>query len=84
LARSKKVDVIICLGCLVKGETMHFEYIAQGVSQGIARLNSTGNVPVIFGVLTCLTEQQALDRSVGPKNEGYGWGMAAVEMGLLE
>lgn len=77
-------DVVVCLGCLIKGETLHFEYICQGVAQGIAELNVDEEVSVIFGVLTCLTEEQARERTRNDKtNLGYQWGYSAVEMGLL-
>lgn len=80
----KKLDVVITLGCLIKGETMHFEYIASSVAQGLMDLNVSQHVPVVFGVLTCLTEKQAKDRSKGKNNHGYGWGYTAVEMALLK
>lgn len=83
LIKTKKVDAVVCLGCLIKGETMHFEYIAEAVTQGIMNLNLDIGIPVIFGVLTCLTEKQARARSTGKNNHGHGWGMTAVEMGLL-
>eukprot|EP01038_Epipyxis_sp_PR26KG_P007830 gene7830-10636_t len=82
LAASKRVDVIICLGCLIKGDTMHFEYIAQATSNGIMQVALESYVPCIFGVLTVLNKQQAIDRSEGEKNEGLSWGTSAVEMGL--
>ena len=66
---------------------MHFEYIAESVSHGIVNVSLERNVPVIFGVLTCLTEEQALDRAgLGAKgmNLGEEWGKAAVEMALLK
>lgn len=80
----KKFDAIITLGCLIKGETMHFEYIAASVAQGLMDLNVHENIPVVFGVLTCLNEKQALTRSRGKNNHGYGWGYTAVEMALLK
>jgi 6,7-dimethyl-8-ribityllumazine synthase len=80
----EKPDAVVCLGCLVKGETMHFEYIADAVTQGIMRLNLESGVPVIFGILTCRTEEQALARSRGENNHGYWWGKTAVEMALLK
>ena len=58
-------DAVIILGCVIRGETPHFDYICQGVTQGIARLNATGNVPVIYGLLTTENFQQAKDRSGG-------------------
>ena len=80
LAKDPEMDAVIAIGCLIKGETMHFEYIADAVAGGLMRLNIEGDTPVIFGVLTCLTEQQAVDRSSGDNNHGYGWGQSALEM----
>ena len=82
LAASKRVDVVICLGCLIKGDTMHFEYIAQATANGIMQVGLETYVPCIFGVLTVLNKQQAIDRSTGTHNEGLSWGKTAVEMGL--
>lgn len=85
LIKTKKPDAVVCFGCLIKGETMHFEYIAEAVTQGIMNLNLTTGVPVIFGVLTCLNEEQAKARSGNNKNNhGYAWGQTAVEMALLK
>ena len=84
MIEKENVDAVVCLGSLIKGETMHFEYIAEAVTQGIASLNIEAGVPVIFGVLACLNEEQAIVRSQGEKNQGHEWGMAAVEMGLLK
>ncbi|PIZ95185.1 MAG: 6,7-dimethyl-8-ribityllumazine synthase [Candidatus Magasanikbacteria bacterium CG_4_10_14_0_2_um_filter_37_12] len=83
LIREKNIDVIICLGSLIKGETMHFEYIADSVTKAIMRLNIDNDIPIIYGVLTCLTEQQAIDRSSESKNSGYEWGKAAIEMAKM-
>ncbi len=82
LAASKRVDVIICLGCLIKGDTMHFEYIAQATASGIMQVSLETYVPCIFGVLTVLNKEQAIVRSTGEKNEGLSWGTTAIEMGL--
>lgn len=82
LAASKTVDVVICLGCLIKGKTMHFEYISQAVSSGLMKVAVDSLVPCIFGVLTVGTKQQAITRSTGKSNEGLSWGPSAVEMGL--
>ena len=82
LAASKRVDVVVCLGCLIKGETMHFEYISQAVSMGLMQVSVDSFVPCIFGVLTVLNKEQAVKRCTGKSNEGLGWGSAAVEMGL--
>jgi 6,7-dimethyl-8-ribityllumazine synthase len=82
-------DAIIAIGVLIKGETMHFEYIADAVSHGLMRLQMEGNVPVIFGLLTLLSEEQGLMRAgIGgaSKKEGHNhgedWGNAAVELGV--
>lgn len=83
LIKKEKVDAVVCLGALIKGETMHFEYIAQAVSCGIMKVQLETGVPVIFGVLTCLNEQQARARSSGAKSHAYEWGLTAVEMGRL-
>ena len=80
----KGVDAVIAIGCLIKGETMHFEYICEAVTQGIMHLNTHTDVPVIFGVLACMNEEQARARSIGEHNHGYGWGQTAVEMALLK
>ena len=77
------VDAVVAIGCLIKGETMHFEYICDVVSTGLMQLGTDIGKPVIFGVLTCLTEEQARVRSIGEHNHGYGWGQSAVEMALL-
>ena len=83
LIEREKVDAVVCIGTLIKGETMHFEYIASAVSYGIMKLNVETGTPVIFGVLTCLNTEQARARSVGDNNHGYDWGRSAVEMALL-
>ncbi|MCJ1438881.1 hypothetical protein MMC27_008271 [Xylographa pallens] len=78
-------DAIIAIGVLIKGETMHFEYIADAVSHGLMRVQLDTGVPVVFGLLTVLTEEQALVRAGvqgGGHNHGEDWGAAAVEMGV--
>ncbi|ORY08108.1 6,7-dimethyl-8-ribityllumazine synthase [Basidiobolus meristosporus CBS 931.73] len=83
-------DAVICIGVLIKGSTMHFEYICEAVSQGLMRVGLDTGVPVIFGVLTCLNDEQALQRAGMGKggdkghNHGEDWGTAAVEMALLK
>lgn len=70
---------------LIKGETMHFEYIADAVSQGLMRAQLDLSVPVIFGVLTVLNDEQAKSRAgllSGSHNHGEDWGLAAVELGV--
>ncbi|KAL2141580.1 hypothetical protein VTI28DRAFT_2182 [Corynascus sepedonium] len=78
-------DAIIAIGVLIKGETMHFEYIAGSVSDGLMRVSLDTGVPVIFGVLTVLNDEQAKARAgliPGSHNHGEDWGLAAVEMGV--
>ncbi|KAI1317844.1 hypothetical protein EDD11_007646 [Mortierella claussenii] len=82
-------DAVICIGVLIKGSTMHFEYICEAVSQGLMRVGLDSGLPVIFGVLTCLNEEQALSRAGMDKagkghNHGLDWGSGAVEMALLK
>mmetsp|Transcript_77357 Transcript_77357/g.160803 ORF Transcript_77357/g.160803 Transcript_77357/m.160803 type:complete len:176 (+) Transcript_77357:83-610(+) len=87
LLATKKYDGVICIGCLIKGETMHFEYICEAVSQGIMRLNLDWKTPVIYGVLTVLNEEQAKARAglAGDgHNSGKEWGITLVESILLQ
>ena len=85
---SQPFDAVIAIGVLIKGETMHFEYISDTVSQGLMRVQLDTGIPVIFGVLTALTENQALVRAgIGKDgnkghNHGEDWGLAAVEMAI--
>ena len=75
------VDAVICLGCVIQGETRHFEFICQAVSQQIAKLNTDYNMPVIFGVLTTDTFEQAKARSGGKHgNKGVEAAIAAIKM----
>lgn len=81
LAASGRFDAVICLGCLIKGDTMHFEYIAGAAAHGIAEAGAATGVPVTFGVLTTLTDEQAILRSrPGPENKGREATLAAIEM----
>lgn len=78
-----KVDTVIAIGTLIKGSTMHFEYICDSVTHQLMRLQWEIKKPVIFGLLTCLTEEQGLARAgaiPGSHNHGLDWGAAAVEM----
>ncbi|HET9272004.1 MAG TPA: 6,7-dimethyl-8-ribityllumazine synthase [Vicinamibacterales bacterium] len=84
LAESGRVDAVICLGCLIKGDTMHFEYIADAATRGIADVGLATGVPVTFGVLTTLTDEQAEVRArPGDGNKGREAALAAVEMATL-
>jgi 6,7-dimethyl-8-ribityllumazine synthase len=81
LAETGRYDAVICLGCLIKGDTMHFEYIASAASNGIMEASAVSGLPITFGVLTTLTEEQAMARAAsGPANKGREAAMAAVEM----
>jgi 6,7-dimethyl-8-ribityllumazine synthase len=84
LASQKRHDGIICLGAVIRGDTPHFDYIAAEVSKGLAQTAMEFGVPVSFGVLTCETLDQAIDRA-GAKsgNKGFDSAMSAVEMGNL-
>ena len=84
LAETGDFDAVICLGCLIKGDTMHFEYIASATSHGIMDVSTTTGVPVAFGVLTTMTDEQAEARSApGPDNKGREAALAALEMAKL-
>ena len=83
-AESGQFSAVICLGCLIKGDTMHFEYIAEAASHGIMRVGLETRVPVAFGVLTTLTDAQAEERAApGPDNKGREAALAALEMATL-
>lgn len=84
-AATAPFDAIIAIGVLIKGETMHFEYIADSVSHGLMRVQLDAGVPLIFGLLTVLDEGQAKARAgitSGSHNHGEDWGLAAVELGV--
>ena len=74
-------DAVIILGCVIRGETPHFDYICEGVTAGIARLNATSQTPIVYGLLTCENEQQAKDRSGGRLvNKGDECAVVAIKM----
>lgn len=80
----KDIDAIICLGSVIQGETKHFDYVCQAVSNGIKDLNITLDIPVIFGVLTDNTMEQALNRSGGKHgNKGIEAAVTAIKMAHL-
>jgi len=84
LAASRRHDAILCLGAVVRGETPHFEYVAQEASRGIARVSYETGVPVLFGVLTTDTLEQALARAGGAHgNKGVEAAEGAIEMARL-
>lgn len=81
LLSQKKLDAVICIGCVIKGETKHDEYINNTVAQSISMLGLTSRKPVIYGVLTPNTKEQALDRAGGKYgNKGDEAAMTAIEM----
>ncbi len=82
LIESSLFDAVIAIGCVVRGDTPHFDYVCQSVTQGITSLNADCDIPVIFGVLTVDTEQQALDRIAGGKvgDKGAEAAEAAIRM----
>jgi 6,7-dimethyl-8-ribityllumazine synthase len=78
-------DAIICIGCVIRGDTPHFEYICQGVTQGITTVNLEYNIPVIFGVLTTDNLQQAQERAGGKHgNKGVEAAITAIKMAVLQ
>ena len=81
MAKSKKYDAVLCLGAVIRGGTPHFDYIAAEVSKGIAQVGLESGLPVIFGVLTTDTIEQALERA-GTKAGNKGWdaALSAIEM----
>ena len=80
----RDLDAIIIIGCVIRGDTPHFDYVCDIVSQGTARLNAKGETPVIFGVLTVNKEQEALDRAGGCLgNKGAEAAVAAIKMANL-
>ena len=80
-ALTGRFDAIVTLGCVLRGETAHFEYISNAATLGISQVGLETGVPVAFGVLTADTDEQALARSVpGPDNKGFHAAQSAVEM----
>jgi len=86
LIAKHNLDAVVCIGCLIKGETMHFDYICEAVTQGIMRINLDTGVPCLFGVLTVLTQQQADARAglTNGANHGVEWADAAVDQGNMK
>lgn len=83
LALTHRYDAIICLGAVIKGQTPHFDYVSAEVSKGIAATAFQTGVPVVFGVLTTDTMQQALERAGIKSNHGWDYAMNAIEMASL-
>jgi 6,7-dimethyl-8-ribityllumazine synthase len=84
MANPKKINAIICLGAVIRGATPHFDYVSAEVSKGIAQVSLDSGVPIIFGIVTTDTIEQAIERA-GTKagNKGWSAAMAAVEMANL-
>ena len=84
MATKKKINAIICLGAVIRGATPHFEYVSAEVSKGIAQVSLESEVPIIFGIVTTDTIEQAIERA-GTKagNKGWSAAMSAVEMANL-
>ena len=82
--KEDRVNAAIVIGCVIQGETPHFDYVCQSVTQGVTMLNAQGKVPVIFSVLTVLDRQQALDRCGGKLgNKGIEGAVTAIRMANL-
>ncbi|VIN70815.1 6,7-dimethyl-8-ribityllumazine synthase [Clostridioides difficile] len=84
MAKSGKYDAIICLGCVIRGATSHYDYVCSEVSKGIAKVSLDNELPVIFGIVTTENIEQAIERA-GTKagNKGYDCAMNALEMANL-
>ncbi len=81
MAQRDEIDAVICLGCVIQGETPHFDYICQAVAYGLTEVGLKTGKPVIFGVLTTLTKQQAFDRAGGKYgNKGEEAALTAIKM----
>lgn len=84
ITRQKKYDAVLCLGAVIRGETPHFDYICQECARGIGRVSYERGLPVLFGVLTTDTFEQAMERAGGSVgNKGYDTALGAVEMSNL-
>ena len=83
-AETGQFDGVVCLGCLIRGATPHFEYIASAVAQGLTHASAATGVPMAFGVLTTNSAEEALERAQpGSGNKGWEAAMAAIEMATL-
>ena len=79
LAKSSMYDAVVCLGAVLKGETVHFDYVSSAAAHGIAQVSIETELPILFGVLTC-DRSQALVRSSGERNKGFHTFKAALDM----
>jgi 6,7-dimethyl-8-ribityllumazine synthase len=83
LAITRRYDAVICLGAVIRGHTPHFDYVAAEVSKGIAAASFQTGIPIIFGIITADTMQQALERAGIKSNLGWNYAMSALEMASL-
>jgi 6,7-dimethyl-8-ribityllumazine synthase len=84
LAAARRCDAIVCIGCILRGETAHFDYVASEAARGIQLAQLDTGVPMAFCVLTCDTLEQAIDRAgLKSGNKGYEAGLSAIEMASL-
>ncbi len=83
LMKKKSYDVVIALGAVIRGETSHYDVVISEASKGISQVSNQYNVPIIFGVLTTDTMQQALERAGIKNNLGWNYALQAIEMGSL-
>ena len=83
LIKKKSYDVVIALGAVIRGETSHYDVVISEASKGISQVSYENNVPIIFGVLTTDTMQQALERAGIKNNLGWNYALQAIEMGSL-
>ena len=83
LIKKKSDDVVIALGAVIRGETSHYDVVISEASKGISQVSNENNVPIIFGVLTTDTMQQALERAGIKNNLGWNYALHAIEMGSL-
>ncbi|MCX5751299.1 MAG: 6,7-dimethyl-8-ribityllumazine synthase [Candidatus Saganbacteria bacterium] len=85
LAKKGKYDAIICLGAIIRGSTSHFEYVASEAAKGIAKVALDSDIPIIFGILTTDTLEQALERAgAKPGNKGFSAALSAIELANLD
>jgi len=83
LMKKKSYDVVIALGAVIRGETSHYDVVISEASKGISQVSNENNIPIIFGVLTTDTMQQALERAGIKNNLGWNYALQAIEMGSL-
>ena len=84
IARTRGVAAVVCLGCVIRGGTPHFEYICSAAAHGVTQAASLTGVPMAFGILTTDSVEQAVERAAaGPSNKGYEAATAALEMATL-